>query len=155
MQPDWTAFATAIGEFRESAGQMCQFKLPDGELTYPPGTVLDPATGKPYDPTIEAENEGETQTVEVNALVVRGAANSTHARDAVQSEALGLIQVDEAVFVVSFADWKSHGLDHATEVRGLGSDTGWFAITETTFDVAGGAGESDRALIRGKMTVAP
>lgn len=154
MQPDWASFATAIEEFREEAGETVQFTCPV-ESTYPPGTVLDPNTGKPYDPTIEADNEGAVLLVECTALVVRGSANASRAKDDVTSEALGLVQVGEAVFIVAFAEYRDLELERATEVRGIGgTPSGSFLITETTFDKTGGNGESDRALIRGELTVA-
>lgn len=152
MQPDWAKFATAIGEFREEAGEMVQFTLPVTELVYPPGTIIDPETGRPYDPTIEAENEA-VNLVECTALVVRASVNAIREKDDVVNEAMGMIEEGEAVFIVAFADWSRLELERATEVRSIsGNESGFYAVTQPTFDKTGGNGESDRVLIRGRMT---
>ena len=53
VTPDHTGFRDAQRKLREHFGEEITFFGPP-IVTYPPDTPIDPQTGEPYDPTIEA-----------------------------------------------------------------------------------------------------
>lgn len=66
------------------------------ELTWPPGTPIDPDTGRPYDPTIgPATDEADAHEVMCDILT------QPLARDDVTWTALGATEVDHAIFIAS------------------------------------------------------
>lgn len=145
QRPNLAAFAEAIAGFREEVGTPLVFLIPlDRE--YPEGTILDPETGRPFDPTIEPTNEGADLQVETTGIVVRPAASGTHARDDETNEAFGAIVSGEVVVIVSFAFFAAQELEAATRVTTYAEE---FDINQATFDSVGGTA-LDRVLIRGR-----
>lgn len=74
--PDLAGFAEAQDRKRELLGSDVTF-LQEPQVTFPPGTAINPDTGDPYDPTIEPESTVQPSVVVRCAVyfraLVRGA----------------------------------------------------------------------------------
>jgi hypothetical protein len=63
--PDLAGFAAAQRQLARDLGVDAVFTIPPGEPVWPPGTALDPDTGRPYDPFLEPESQDEETHVTV------------------------------------------------------------------------------------------
>jgi hypothetical protein len=70
MQPDIAGFRRAQEELIDKLGQDVTFLVPQPP-TYPPGTVLDPETGRPHDPTIRPIQDPDAEVVVRCSVVYR------------------------------------------------------------------------------------
>lgn len=70
MQPDIAGFRRAQEELIDKLGQDVTFHVPQA-ATYPPGTVLDPETGRPHDPTIRPTQAADADVVVRCSVVYR------------------------------------------------------------------------------------
>lgn len=66
--PDLQGFRDAQARLNAALGTVVVFRVPVAPI-YPPGTKLDPQTGKPFDPTIKPTGGGGWTDFEVKATV--------------------------------------------------------------------------------------
>lgn len=62
MEPDLAGFRDAQDRLRDHFGSIVTM-LGDVQVSFPPGTRLDPQTGRPYDPTVEPSSSAQATSV--------------------------------------------------------------------------------------------
>ena len=67
--PDLAGFKDAQARLNQAMGQLVTFLVP-GVPVWPEGTMLDPETNTPYDPTVVPISGGEPGPVEIKVTVV-------------------------------------------------------------------------------------
>jgi hypothetical protein len=67
--PDLVQFKDAQMRLNQALGQLVTFLVPN-EPVWPPGTVLDPETNLPYDPTVVPTSDGEQEPIEIRVVIV-------------------------------------------------------------------------------------
>lgn len=97
MQPDLDGFREASITLRAQMGRDVVFLTPTG-TTWPGGTILDPETQEPYDPTIAPLASGWASAA-VNTLVV--GPNGGRVKDDAVNAAIGVVENGEAALIVA------------------------------------------------------
>lgn len=97
LDPDISGFAAAQTELRDQFGEDIVF-LQETEVTFPPGTPVDPETGKPYDPAIEPTASGQASAV-VKCNVAFRSAN-----ESVEFGALGITEATRIMLICDLDD---------------------------------------------------
>lgn len=133
-EPDLTGYREAQLTLIAKLGGDVPFFSPT-VTTWPPGTVLDPESGVPYDPTILPTASGFASASVRCGVAIRpvGLSRRGIADDAVIN-ALGLIEEGEGILIVPVADYDANNLDAATQVEV--HDDRW-EITQRTPDGIG------------------
>lgn len=92
MKPDLAGFADAQKLLRSEFGEDIEFK---GEVvkTWPPGTQLDPETGKPYDPVLQPTSSDQQKIVARCNVVFKAIG------DGVESGAPGIVEQDHVMLI--------------------------------------------------------
>lgn len=98
MRPDLEGFRAAQERLIDEMGQVVTWNI-EGAETYPPGTVLDPETGKPMDPRIEPETSDDS-TETFKARIVSRPLTS----DKVTETAMGLLRAGQIGAIIKVAD---------------------------------------------------
>lgn len=111
--PDIDGFLDGLSRFQQEFGREVTFNFL-GDVTFPPGTEIDPETGQPYDPTASGASGAATASA-VPALVV------TQAIQTPGNEAtpIGRIETGQIALIIDQADW-SDALADADSVDVLG-----------------------------------
>lgn len=125
--PDLAGFRQAQGRLRSQFGETVVFIGP-GSVTFPPGTTVDPDTGRPYDPTIEP-----TAQVPDERLASATVAFRTAVGEGGDATAIGWVQ-DSTVMLSSDLTASAAAADAVdVEIRGRR-----YKITEMRPDGIGG-----------------
>lgn len=94
--PDIAGFADAQERLRSHFGELVVFLRPP-ELTFPDGTALDPETGQPYDPMIEATEVAQSSGGVKCTIAFKG-------RDEdIEWSALGFTEAEDALLICDIA----------------------------------------------------
>lgn len=136
MEPDLAAFRDAQDRLRDSFGSIIPM-LGAVQVTFPPGTRLDPQTGRPYDPTVQG------QEVQASGLVKANVAYRPMAGDPSTPGAIGW--VDTAEVMLSLA---SAAASAASGAQGFLLRGEHYAVVANGFD--GIADAPDRYLVWGR-----
>lgn len=125
--PDLAGFADAQHRLREAFGEPVIFLHPPVE-TWPPGTALDPETGRAYDPMIEPDT-----TAQASATVICDVATRPFSNDDVEVAPVGLVEREHQMLAcdLGYASAASGAVEY--EVRGAR-----YAITSQRADGIGG-----------------
>lgn len=99
-EPDIDGFIEAQAAFQDKFGRDVTF-VTLGDVTFPPGTQIDPETDRPYDPTITG-SAGASAAVVVQAIVVQ---QPLKKEDEVLA-AIGEIEIGQSVLILDQADWQ-------------------------------------------------
>lgn len=67
--PSIAGWRDAMERLNQALGQLVTFKIPEARV-WPAGTVVDPETGEPYDPTVVPESGGGVTAVTITATPV-------------------------------------------------------------------------------------
>lgn len=127
-EPDLTGFREAQLTLIAKLGADVPFFTPVAE-TYPPGTPLDPESGKPFDPTVQPQASGFASAVVRAGVAIRPIGGGL--ADSSIQNALGLLEEGQGVLLVPSTDYDNADLDHATEVEVHGDR---WEITQRTPD---------------------
>lgn len=144
MEPDLQGFRDASVRLREEMGRDLVFLLPT-ETVWPEGTILDPETQEPYDPTIVPMASGWASAT-ATALVVLPGGNVKG--DSVVNTFVGLMEEGDAAVIVSAAEYGSANLDAATRVVIWDEE---FDITQADDDSVGGNADADRVIMHARQ----
>ncbi len=117
--PDLAGFKAAQQRLREQVGVDVTFRIPVPPV-WPPGTPLDPQTGRPYDPTVEPQSGGTFGSVVKRVgLVFRPI--KVNVEDPVGEEVQGGIRHGESLALsVSTADYPD--IEDAAQVNVEGTE---------------------------------
>jgi hypothetical protein len=103
--PDVAGYAAAQTRLREQLGIDADFLI-KGEPVWPPGTPIDPETGKPYDPFLDPVTPVEETTITVRVSFVH---RPLDAADPAASP-IGPLDRGNAALIVAEADYPTvHG----------------------------------------------
>lgn len=130
LAPNLTGFIAAQRRLRQKLGQDVTFIVP-GAATYPPGTRLDPETGRPFDAFLEATGGGATEVVVRASIVSRPLIGDPN--DHLRGTPIGPFASDQVAFLVDADDFEP--IRGATEARVMGTT---FRITDKRPDGIGG-----------------
>lgn len=138
VTPDLAGFREAQERLRGNFGEEVTFSTPEQE-TWPPGTPLDPETGRPYDPTVSPVSSGtteETVTVEVIFKPLQGREAQTAVGDFGGSDAVLIVELADHLTVegadtavvrgmnYSVKEWKPHGIRGTDRMLAFLEETG-------------------------------
>lgn len=98
--PDLAGLQNALAELREKTGEEVLFFFEE-TLEYPPGTEIDPETGKPYDPLIEPTKGESDDPLFIKCSV---AFRPSFAEDTEESR-IGNIKVNQVLLSMSITEW--------------------------------------------------
>lgn len=140
VQPDLAGFADAQERLRGGFGELVTFRSAPSE-TYPPGTPLDPETGKPYDVTIVPTASGASEWI-VRCDVAFRAINRAGIGGDSNPTPVGLFEESHVLLIANSAAASAAASAVEFSVRG---DT--FKITSRKFD---GVGAVQRHLTYGR-----
>ena len=127
--PDIAGYEAALQRKREALGEDVVFHFAETDA-YPEGTVLDPQTGKPYDPLIEPSKAETPTPVTINCSV---AFRPSFQEDTDETQ-IGNIKMNVALVWVSLgAEWESIQAAVSFDVKGDN-----YLIRKTTEDGIGG-----------------
>lgn len=144
MEPDLDGFRDASVRLREAVGRPLWYMTPTA-TTWPPGTVLDPENGRPYDPTVVPLASGFTSASAITLVVLPGATD----RAAKEVEAaIGRIEDGSAALVIAAFDWQNLSLEDATGV--VIYDDDW-ELADARWDSVGGPGDPDRVIVHARQ----
>lgn len=115
MLPDIAGFRAAQEELIDKLGQDVTFHVPHAP-TYPLGTVLDPETGKPHDPTIRPTNPGDDDVVVRCTVVYR----PIQGEDDVQGGPGGVRRTSQMALALKVADFPAVEDARTATVNGVG-----------------------------------
>lgn len=105
VQPDIEGFRAAQQRLRDAMGTNVAFHTPVAP-TWPPGTPLDPQTGRPHDPTVEPLSGGGVTTTTIKvSLVARPIPSGIEPQGGDVSG--GLRRSDSIALGISVADYPS------------------------------------------------
>lgn len=141
-QPDLAGVQDALGRLREATGEDVPFFFAATD-TWPTGTVLNPDTGRPYDPLIEPEKEESPEPVEVRCSV---AFRPGFQEDADETE-IGDIKMNVVLLGMDIADWPK--VEDAVSFNCKGDN---YVIKKSTDD---GIGSDYRRLVWGERQGEP
>jgi hypothetical protein len=127
-EPDLAGFREAQLTLVAKTGADVPFFTPVPK-TYPPGTLLDPEAGTPYDPTIQPQASGFASASVRCGVAIRPIDRAMD--DKTVQSALGLLEEGQGVLIVPSTDYDENDLDHATEVEVHGDR---WEITQRTPD---------------------
>lgn len=127
--PDLQGFRDAQARLNAALGTVVEFLAPIA-TQWPPGTKLDPETGRPLDPTIKPTGGGGFSEVEVRVTVAEPQVQDSSSD--VETGPSGVRRDETPVFIVLESDFDL--IDGATRVRWLGET---YAITEVNPDGIG------------------
>lgn len=98
--PNIDGFVAAQNRLREKLGMDVTVYAPIAP-TYPPGTILDPDSGLPYDPSIEPLGSGFVSDT------LRASVLNKHLRpeDETETNAAGIFQATSVVLNIAVDDW--------------------------------------------------
>ena len=130
-QPDLAGFADAQERLRDGFGELVTFRSAASE-TYPPGTPLDPETGKPYDVTIVPTASGSSEWIVKCDVVFRAINRAGIGGDSNPTPA-GILEEGHIMLIANSAAASAAASAVQFDVRG---DT--FKITSRKFDGVGG-----------------
>lgn len=99
--PDFTGFEGAQVRLRAAFGRTVEFFAPEPTI-YPPGTRLDPETGRPFDPTIRPLSSGFTMTTASANVVDRPFALGLDGQR--EATALGFLTDADKVLILASGD---------------------------------------------------
>lgn len=138
--PDLLGFRDAQRKLRREFAETITFLEPE-VAAYPPGTQMDPETGKPYDPVIEADSTTQI-TREVRCNVVFKAINRAGVGGEAETSALGWNEATAVMLICDIDD--KPNIDDAEEFI-LRDEI--YKITATKDD---GIGSTQRVLVYGR-----
>lgn len=144
MEPDLDGFREASVRLRGQMGTDLTYLTPT-ETTWPPGTVIDPESGDPFDPTVVPLASGFS-SASVNTLVVLPGATDKAAREI--EAAIGRIEEGGAALVIGREDWDENTLEDATLVV-IYEDT--WELADARFDSVGGNDPADRVILHARQ----
>lgn len=101
MKADVAGFADAQRRFRAQFGESCVFLQPP-TFTFPPGTQIDPDTGRPYDPVIVPTASAQASAT-VNCSVSFVAQGRT-SEDAEREGPAGFVDRTRAMLIANLED---------------------------------------------------
>ncbi len=136
--PDLKGMKDAQARLREYTGEQIVFYTPTGEQ-WPPGTVLDPQTNRPYDALIEPIASGWASAA-VNANLAFRPLSGMN--DQVAELPIGNLELGQIVAIMDIADAKA--VADATEFDAKGDH---YKITQSKDD---GIGSNYRTLVWGE-----
>ena len=139
-QPDLAGFADAQERLRGGFGEVVTFRSEE-VAAYPPGTPLDPETGRPYDVTI-VPTASAASAWTARANVTFRAINRAGIGGDANPLAAGLMDESHVMLICSSAAASAAASAVEFDVRG---DT--YKITSTKFD---GVGAVQRHLVYGR-----
>lgn len=117
VRPDLDGWREAMDRGRSFLGQDITFYLPTDPV-WPPGTAINPETGRPYDPTVVPASGGEEEVVTLRVGVISPVV-TTAARDQVEATAAGVERTDRAALDVNLAQGPTIQLAAAFTVNGI------------------------------------
>lgn len=129
-EPDLNGYREAQIAMIAKLGTNVEFFMPVEEQ-YPEGTILDPETGQPYDPTVEPTASGFTSATVRCAVALRPV---TASKDEVLAAAIGRIEEGEGLLIVPRGDYEDNDLDEATQAAVYGER---YEITQKNLDGLG------------------
>lgn len=144
MEPDLDGFREASVRLRGLMGKPLWYLTPT-PTEWPPGTVLDPQSGQPYDPTIVPLASGFS-SASAQTLVVLPGATDRVAKEV--ESAIGSIEKGDAALVIRKLDWQNLSLKDATGV--VIYDDLW-DLADARFDSVGGDGDADRVIVHARQ----
>jgi hypothetical protein len=127
-EPDLAGYREAQLTLIAKVGADVPFFTPVAK-TYPPGTLLDPQSGTPYDPTIRPQASGFASAAVRCSVALRPIDRAMD--DKTVQNSLGLLEEGQGVLIVPSIDYDENDLDHATEVEVHGDR---WEITQRTPD---------------------
>jgi hypothetical protein len=134
VSPNIAGFKEAQERLREKLGFDIRFYTPLPK-TYPPGTELDPETGKPYNATIRPTASGwASASVRCSVVSRPFGLSRTGIEDQTESTALGIMSNTSVGLIMSEEDWPT--ASGATEFEHLEIR---YEIRDDTPDSLGGA----------------
>jgi hypothetical protein len=116
VQPNLAGYVAAQRRLRDMLGQDVTF-LVAGTDTYPPGTVMDPETGRPVDPYVEPTSSGATEVVVRASVVTRPLIGDPN--DQARITPVGDIASDQIAFLVDNDDFEPIRNAHEAHVYGV------------------------------------
>lgn len=137
MEPDLAGFRDAQERLRDHFGSIVTM-LGDVQVSFPPGTRLDPQTGRPYDPTVQP-----VASAQVTAVVKANVTYKPMAGDPSKPAAIGWIDTAEVMLSLASAAASAASEANAFLIRGER-----FQVVANHFD--GIADVPDRYLIFGR-----
>jgi hypothetical protein len=144
MEPDLQGFRDASVRLRAAMGREVVFLLPE-ETVWPDGTILDPETQEPYDPTIVPAASGWASASATALVVLPG---GSVRGDTVVNTFVGTIEEGDAAVIVSSFDFETGNLEAATRV--VVFDETW-DITQADPDSVGGNADPDRVILHARQ----
>lgn len=145
MDPDLAGLRDALAELREKTGEEVLFFF--GEtLTYPEDTVLDPQTGKPYDPLILPEDSSENTPLFITCSVAFRPVRGPLREDTAETR-LGDIKENNVLLSMSTTEW-----DLVAGATSFNVKDDNYLIVKSTAD---GIGSDYRQLIWGERQSIP
>jgi hypothetical protein len=133
-EPDLAGYREAHTTLVAKLGNTVPFFIPVEEQ-YAPGTVLDPETNRPYDPTIEPMASGFASAAVKCGVAIRSVGLSRRGTDDDSKlTALGVVEVGQGILIVPVEDFDGNELDEATECE-VHSER--YEITQTDRDGIG------------------
>jgi hypothetical protein len=136
--PDLAGYKDALLRKRAALGSTVTFRFP-AALTWPVGTVLNPDSGKPYDPLLQPEKEEAADPVEMSLSV---GFRPTFQEDTDETE-IGDIKMNVALTWVTLEEWAD--VEDATSFDYADDN---YLIRKATWEAVGG--ESWRVLVWGE-----
>lgn len=127
IEADVDGFAAAQERLRAALGVDAVFIVPAGGETWPPGTPIDPETGRPYDPFLEPETQDEAAEIALRCSFVHRPLSEADPR----ATPIGPVDSGSAALIVPAADYPT--VAAATRVR-VGEET--WDVQQFRFDVA-------------------
>lgn len=116
IAPDIPGFLDALDRFSDSFARPITFHFTT-DPTYPPGTEMDPETGRPYDPNIDPTGGGAETTEDIPAIPFRPAvATQVRGRQGSNESvvtAIGRIEQGQIVLIIDTEDWDAASADPA------------------------------------------
>jgi hypothetical protein len=97
VTPDFAGFDDAQRRFRAAFARDVVVHTTESP-SYPPGTVLDPESGEPHDPTIAPTSGGGDVSQVISARVIGGAFTGTATNE--ETDALGLHSLRDVALVL-------------------------------------------------------
>lgn len=108
-EPDLAGYREAQIRMIAKTGTTVEFFLPSA-VVWPEDAILDPETGKPYDPAVLPLSSGFA-----SASAKCGVAVRPGRREEATVTAIGVFEDGEGALLVPLADYEAEGLDDATE----------------------------------------
>lgn len=135
MQPDLAGFRDAHVRARAAFAEDVEFVL-DAEVTFPPGTPIDPETGEPYDPLVTGSAVVPRVTASANI------ARSMGRKDVDDWQPLGSLELGDMLLIMDVATASAASAAVSFSARGES-----YRVRATRFDGIGGI---DRFLVFGE-----